>query len=145
MNISLVLSCFLAAGISCKHIYFYCLDMIKSAECLSRCLPFLSANSSTSSSPSSISSFSTGIYLFHLKVTESVINHWKFDMLSCWVYSNGSSLLLRRECCTFSNGEYVKSGLALLEKWIADVTEEVIINFFSVWFLIFQNLICPLL
>lgn len=35
-----------------------------------------------------------------------------------------NSLLLRRECCTFSNGEYVKSGLAMLEKWIADVTEE---------------------
>ncbi|XP_028556218.1 protein OPAQUE1 [Dendrobium catenatum] len=35
-----------------------------------------------------------------------------------------NSLLLRRECCTFSNGEYVKSGLAMLEKWISDVTEE---------------------
>ncbi|XP_042384069.1 protein OPAQUE1-like [Zingiber officinale] len=35
-----------------------------------------------------------------------------------------NSLLLRRECCTFSNGEYVKSGLTLLEKWISDVTEE---------------------
>ncbi|KNA05554.1 hypothetical protein SOVF_189230 [Spinacia oleracea] len=35
-----------------------------------------------------------------------------------------NSLLLRRECCTFSNGEYVKSGLAELEKWIASVTEE---------------------
>ncbi|WOL20211.1 myosin-15 isoform X1 [Canna indica] len=35
-----------------------------------------------------------------------------------------NSLLLRRECCSFSNGEYVKSGLALLEKWIADVKEE---------------------
>ncbi|KAJ4792755.1 myosin [Rhynchospora pubera] len=35
-----------------------------------------------------------------------------------------NSLLLRRECCTFSNGEYVKSGLSLLEKWIADITEE---------------------
>ncbi|KAK8930649.1 hypothetical protein KSP39_PZI016458 [Platanthera zijinensis] len=35
-----------------------------------------------------------------------------------------NSLLLRRECCTFSNGEYVKSGLAMLEKWIADVTDE---------------------
>jgi myosin V len=35
------------------------------------------------------------------------------------------SLLLRRECCTFSNGEYVKSGLAELEKWLASVTEEV--------------------
>ncbi|KAK9082960.1 hypothetical protein Scep_029431 [Stephania cephalantha] len=28
-----------------------------------------------------------------------------------------NSLLLRRECCTFSNGEYVKSGLAELELW----------------------------
>ncbi|KAK1263845.1 hypothetical protein QJS04_geneDACA013490 [Acorus gramineus] len=36
------------------------------------------------------------------------------------------SLLLRRECCTFSNGEYVKSGLAELERWIASTTEEVI-------------------
>ncbi|KAH7656520.1 Myosin ATPase protein [Dioscorea alata] len=35
-----------------------------------------------------------------------------------------NSLLLRRECCTFSNGEYVKSGLAVLEKWITDATEE---------------------
>ncbi|KAA8546249.1 hypothetical protein F0562_003012 [Nyssa sinensis] len=35
-----------------------------------------------------------------------------------------NSLLLRRECCTFSNGEYVKSGLAELEKWIVSSKEE---------------------
>ncbi|XP_045800079.1 myosin-15-like isoform X5 [Trifolium pratense] len=35
-----------------------------------------------------------------------------------------NSLLLRRECCTFSNGEYVKSGLAELEKWIVNENEE---------------------
>ncbi|KAL3497415.1 hypothetical protein ACH5RR_040147 [Cinchona calisaya] len=35
-----------------------------------------------------------------------------------------NSLLLRRECCTFSNGEYVKSGLAELEKWIVTAKEE---------------------
>ncbi|CAN8327172.1 unnamed protein product [Cochlearia groenlandica] len=35
-----------------------------------------------------------------------------------------NSLLLRRECCTFSNGEYVKSGIAELEKWIANAKEE---------------------
>ncbi|XP_058190972.1 myosin-15 isoform X4 [Rhododendron vialii] len=35
-----------------------------------------------------------------------------------------NSLLLRRECCTFSNGEYVKSGLVELEKWIVGATEE---------------------
>lgn len=35
-----------------------------------------------------------------------------------------NSLLLRRECCTFSNGEYMKSGLAELERWIVNATEE---------------------
>ncbi|XP_057427929.1 myosin-15 isoform X1 [Lotus japonicus] len=35
-----------------------------------------------------------------------------------------NSLLLRRECCTFSNGEYMKSGLAELEKWIVNAKEE---------------------
>ncbi|XP_066375034.1 protein OPAQUE1-like isoform X2 [Miscanthus floridulus] len=34
-----------------------------------------------------------------------------------------NSMLLRRECCTFSNGEYVKSGLCVLEKWIVDTEE----------------------
>ncbi|OMO86452.1 IQ motif, EF-hand binding site [Corchorus olitorius] len=37
-----------------------------------------------------------------------------------------NSLLLRRECCSFSNGEYVKSGLAELEKWIVNAKEEVV-------------------
>ncbi|XP_024022505.1 myosin-17 [Morus notabilis] len=35
-----------------------------------------------------------------------------------------NSLLLRRECCSFSNGEYVKTGLAELEQWSHDATEE---------------------
>ncbi|XP_024981732.1 myosin-6-like [Cynara cardunculus var. scolymus] len=35
-----------------------------------------------------------------------------------------NSLLLRRECCTFSNGEYVKSGLAELEVWCGQAKEE---------------------
>jgi len=29
-----------------------------------------------------------------------------------------NSLLLRRECCSFSNGEYVKAGLSALEAWL---------------------------
>lgn len=37
-----------------------------------------------------------------------------------------ASLLLRRDCCTFSNGEYVKAGLAELELWCAQAKEEVI-------------------
>ncbi|XP_042387106.1 myosin-17-like isoform X2 [Zingiber officinale] len=35
-----------------------------------------------------------------------------------------NSLLLRRECCSFSNGEYIKSGLTELERWCSDATEE---------------------
>ncbi|KAL8040273.1 hypothetical protein ABFX02_10G087500 [Erythranthe guttata] len=35
-----------------------------------------------------------------------------------------NSLLLRRECCSFSNGEYVKAGLAELEQWCLFATEE---------------------
>ncbi|KAL9660447.1 hypothetical protein QQ045_025262 [Rhodiola kirilowii] len=35
-----------------------------------------------------------------------------------------NSLLLRRECCSFSNGEYVKAGLAELEQWCQEATEE---------------------
>ncbi|KAI4387355.1 hypothetical protein MLD38_005194 [Melastoma candidum] len=35
-----------------------------------------------------------------------------------------NSLLLRRECCSFSNGEFVKTGLAELEQWCHDSTEE---------------------
>ncbi|WOL02730.1 Myosin-9 like [Canna indica] len=35
-----------------------------------------------------------------------------------------NSLLLRRECCSFSNGEFLKAGLAELEHWCRDATEE---------------------
>eukprot|EP00898_Chlorokybus_atmophyticus_P006930 jgi/Chlat1/7238/Chrsp58S09133 len=35
-----------------------------------------------------------------------------------------NSLLLRRECCSFSNGEYVKTGLADLENWIHTAGDE---------------------
>ncbi|GAB2281889.1 hypothetical protein Dimus_016455 [Dionaea muscipula] len=35
-----------------------------------------------------------------------------------------NSLLLRRECCTFSNGEYIKAGLAELELWCGQAKEE---------------------
>ncbi|KAL8092604.1 hypothetical protein AgCh_034752 [Apium graveolens] len=35
-----------------------------------------------------------------------------------------NSLLLRRECCSFSNGEYVKTGLSELENWCYKATAE---------------------
>ncbi|KAL0383589.1 UNVERIFIED_CONTAM: Myosin-11 [Sesamum calycinum] len=37
---------------------------------------------------------------------------------------NPSQSLLRRECCSFSNGEYVKAGLAELEHWCYKATDE---------------------
>jgi len=37
-----------------------------------------------------------------------------------------TSLLVRPGCCTFSNGEYVKAGLAELELWCCQAKEEVI-------------------
>jgi len=36
-----------------------------------------------------------------------------------------SSILLQGECCTFKDGEYVKSGLAELEGWCTEATKEV--------------------
>ncbi|KAL6326958.1 hypothetical protein AAG906_012642 [Vitis piasezkii] len=35
-----------------------------------------------------------------------------------------NSLLLRRECCSFSNGEYVKAGLQELEQWCFKAKDE---------------------
>nr|XP_043615034.1 myosin-11-like [Erigeron canadensis] len=35
-----------------------------------------------------------------------------------------NSLLLRRECCSFSNGEYMKAGLAELKDWCYDTIDE---------------------
>ncbi|XP_027935832.1 myosin-6-like isoform X1 [Vigna unguiculata] len=35
-----------------------------------------------------------------------------------------NSLLLRRDCCTFTNGEYVKAGLAEFELWCCQAKEE---------------------
>ncbi|KAM0929591.1 hypothetical protein ACQ4PT_001616 [Festuca glaucescens] len=35
-----------------------------------------------------------------------------------------NSLLLRRECCSFSNGEFLKAGLQELEQWCSAATEE---------------------
>ncbi|GJZ74407.1 myosin-17-like protein [Tanacetum coccineum] len=37
-----------------------------------------------------------------------------------------NSLLLRLECCSFSNGEYVKAGLAEVEQWFCYATEEAV-------------------
>lgn len=61
------------------------------------------------------------------------------------------SLLLRRECCSFSNGEYVKTGLAELEQWCVEATEEVStkqliqIVYFSILQFLPQSIVCTVL
>ncbi|KAF7142637.1 hypothetical protein RHSIM_Rhsim05G0111100 [Rhododendron simsii] len=48
-----------------------------------------------------------------------------FTQIFCYINVQiFNSLLLRRECCTFDNGEYVKAGLAELELWCGQVKEE---------------------
>lgn len=107
---------------------------------LPRYLLFSSASLLPRFSRSSISSYSIG-NCSQLKGIPLLNNLFWIVSFS---YSNSPmalSLLLRRECCTFSNGEYVKSGLAMLEKWIADVTEEVSIIFFLLTLHSYRNLL----
>ena len=40
------------------------------------------------------------------------------QLFSCVNVNLFNQLLLRRECCSFSNGEHVKSGLGEVEQWI---------------------------
>lgn len=51
------------------------------------------------------------------------------DILSIFVFFFFLSLMPRRECCAFSNGEYVKSGLAEFAIRIVNATEEVNLSF----------------
>lgn len=100
---------------------------------ISRFLHFSSGSSLHRFSPSSTYNYLTGL-----------LSDFKFltllpkRMKKCLTNVIGS-LLLRRECCTFSNGEYVKSGLAELEKWIVNATEEVLLVVF--WQFLSQNLL----
>ncbi|MFS7930643.1 putative Dilute domain-containing protein [Helianthus anomalus] len=43
-------------------------------------------------------------------------------LLTCM---SASFVLLNRECCFVSNGEYVQAGLSKLEQWCYKATEEV--------------------
>uniref|UniRef100_A0A7N0USH1 Uncharacterized protein n=2 Tax=Kalanchoe fedtschenkoi TaxID=63787 RepID=A0A7N0USH1_KALFE len=48
-----------------------------------------------------------------------------FTQIFCYINVQlFNSLLLRRECCSFSNGEYIKTGLDELELWCGQATEE---------------------
>lgn len=109
---------------------------------ISRFLHFSSGSSLHRFSPSSTYNYLTGL-----------LSDFKFlallpkRMKKCLTNVIGS-LLLRRECCTFSNGEYVKSGLAELEKWIVNATEEVLLvvfwlNFYhKIYFMFFLTWVC---
>ncbi|KAL5976871.1 hypothetical protein ACLOJK_021206 [Asimina triloba] len=62
---------------------------------------------------------------------QALIAHWQGIVKSLGIFLKTlkenhlfNSLLLRRECCSFSNGEYVKAGLAELEHWCYNATDE---------------------
>ncbi|CBI39069.3 unnamed protein product, partial [Vitis vinifera] len=55
---------------------------------------------------------------FYLKIMKA--NHI-FSFINVQLFN---SLLLRRECCSFSNGEFVKTGLAELENLCHEATKE---------------------
>ncbi|XP_037473134.1 myosin-17-like isoform X2 [Triticum dicoccoides] len=44
-----------------------------------------------------------------------------FSMVNVQLFNR---LLLRRECCSFSNGEHIRAGLAQLKHWCNDVAQE---------------------
>lgn len=100
-----------------------------------RCHPSSFVNQLPKFFPSSISHSSTGKmprlhgWIFWLQIINLLCCIVDFHMFSFQFQFNlliiFCSLLLRRECCTFSNGEYMKSGLAELEKWIANAKEMV--------------------
>ncbi|KAG0546530.1 hypothetical protein BDA96_01G002300 [Sorghum bicolor] len=56
-----------------------------------------------------------------------------------------NSLLVRRECCSFSNGEYVKQGLDELETWCTVAKPEVIFKKFRISYDEIISDLCPVL
>ncbi|KAK9033418.1 hypothetical protein V6N11_018451 [Hibiscus sabdariffa] len=56
-----------------------------------------------------------------------------------------NSFLVRRECCTLSNGEYVKYGLIELELWCAQSADEVLQEKSSISYDQITNELCPVL
>ncbi|CAN4113680.1 unnamed protein product [Withania somnifera] len=63
-----------------------------------------------------------------VKVFHNILITSRFNYMLNLIFSLSMppccSLLLRRECCSFSNGEYVKTGLAELEHWCYKATDE---------------------
>ncbi|KAJ4955072.1 hypothetical protein NE237_011855 [Protea cynaroides] len=85
----------------------------------------LSSNSPSSHWQSIIETLNTLLSILKENFVPSVLIRKIFTQ----IFSNinvqlFNSLLLRRECCTFSNGEYVKAGLAELELWCCQAKEE---------------------
>ena len=56
--------------------------------------------------------------LQNAKVPAFLVRKLFQQLFSCVNVNLFNQLLLRRECCSFSNGEHVKSGLAEVEQWI---------------------------
>lgn len=72
-----------------------------------------------------IKSLDRMLSILHDNFVPSMIIRKAFSQVSAFINVQlFNSLLLRRECCSFSNGEYVKAGLQELELWCSKVTDE---------------------
>ncbi|PKA49353.1 hypothetical protein AXF42_Ash014255 [Apostasia shenzhenica] len=68
-----------------------------------------------------ISPFVTMCIQVHSMIIRKIFNQ-VFAFVNVQLFN---SLLLRRECCSSSNGEFLKAGLHELEEWCSKATEEV--------------------
>ncbi|WOK91583.1 myosin-12-like [Canna indica] len=63
--------------------------------------------------------------IFNANYVPSIIIRKTFSQVFAFINVQlFNSLLLRRECCSFSNAEFVKTGLQELEQWCSKTTEE---------------------
>lgn len=66
----------------------------------------------------------TGRFFFGCTI---ILSCYKYEICPCSVSSLFENrLLLRRECCSFSNGQYIKDGLTQLKYWCNDISQEVV-------------------
>ncbi|RVW93630.1 Myosin-11 [Vitis vinifera] len=71
------------------------------------------------------SSFPMGVSSGYSGMVPSMITRKIFSQVFSFINVQlFNSLLLRRECCSFSNGEYVKAGLQELEQWCFKAKDE---------------------
>ena len=65
-------------------------------------------------------------YLVRSVFEKSCQKYEQLTLIHVWSSLSENRLLLRRECCSYSNGQYIKDGLTQLKHWCNDVSREVV-------------------